>query len=259
MPAPVSSQAFPEAAPILALLLNGLEDVLRQRLVGVYLHGSLITGDFDPALSDIDLVVVLASELDDGTFAALHQLHQATVTENPSWRDRLELAYISAAALRSFRSRSSIIGIISPGEPFHRIQAGSDWLISWYTLRADGIALQGPPIQTLLDLITKEEYLLAVRQHIERYRVSVKKPQGKPALAYIALTVARGLYTLCEGEPTSKIKAAAWARRTYPQWSALLDLAVAWRANPSCDSLTAEEVRPLVACYVDDMLAKLPD
>lgn len=259
MPAPVSSQAFPEVAPILALLLKGLENVLGQRLVGVYLYGSLITGDFDPARSDIDLVVVLASELDDEVFTALHQLHTSVVERHPLWDDRLELAYISAAALRSFRARSSEIGIISPGEPFHRVQAGSDWLISWYALRADGIALQGPPIQTLLDPITDEEYLLAVRQHIERYRASVKKPHDKPALAYIVLTVARGLYTLRQGEPTSKTKAAAWARQRYPQWSALLDLAAAWRANPSCDSLTAAEVRPLVARYVEDMLARLPD
>ena len=51
-------------------------------------------------------------------------------------------------ALRTFRSQSSTIGIISPGEPFHLLEAGSDWLISWYALRKDGLALlTGPPIR----------------------------------------------------------------------------------------------------------------
>lgn len=245
--------------PILPRLLGGLQCILRENLVGVYLYGSLISGDFDPGISDIDLVVVLNQALDEAEFESLHRLHQSMVERRPEWHDRLELAYISATALRTFRSQNSAIGIISPGEPFHLIEAGSDWLISWYALREDGVSLTGPPIQSLIDAMPRRDYLLAVREHISHYRESVKKPQKKQALSYIVLTVARGSYTLAHGRPTSKAKAAAWAKARYPQWAELIERAWSWRADPQSDSLSPDEIRPVVADYVNDMLSQLDD
>ena len=125
-------------------------------MVGIYLYGSLISGDFDITVSDIDLVVVLQSALDQRQFRQLQQMHSRVVDDQPQWRDRLELAYISRRALQTFRRATSTIGIISPGEPFHLVEAGDDWLISWYDLRLNGIALQGPPIESLIDAIPEE-------------------------------------------------------------------------------------------------------
>ena len=243
-------------SPILAQLTDGLRSVLREQLIGIYLYGSLITGDFAPGISDIDLVVVMTTALDSIKFNALHSLHQSVVERQPDWYDRLELAYISRTALRTFRHQTSTIGIISPGEPFHLIQAGHDWLISWYALREDGVSLTGPPIQSLIDDIPTHEYLQAVGEHICHYRHSVKKPQNKQALSYIVLTVARGVHTLNYGRPTSKAKAAAWAQKRYPQWAELLESALRWRVNPHCDLRTAEQIRPEVSAYVDYMLLK---
>ena len=246
-------------SPILAQLTEGLQLILRDRLIGIYLYGSLITGDFAPGVSDIDLVVVMTAELDSIHFKALHNLHQSVVKRQPAWQDRLELAYISAAALRTFRSQSSAIGIISPGEPFHRLEAGGDWLISWYALRKDGLALAGPPINSLIHDIPADEYLRAVAEHIRHYRDSVKKPQNKQALSYIVLTVARGLYTLAHRKAPSKIQAAAWAIQRYPQWAELIERSLSWRANPHSDLLTAEQIRPQVADFVNNMLSQLND
>lgn len=242
---------------ILDQLTAGLRAVLRQRLIGVYVYGSLITGDFDSGISDVDLVVVMTEALDQARFKALHQLHQQVVERYPDWDDRLELAYIASAALRSFRQHSSTIGIISPGEPFHLLRAGEDWLISWYALRKDGVALVGPPIHSLIDEIPAADYLQAVGEHIRNYRDSVKKRHNKPALAYIVLTVARGAYTVCHQRATSKIKAAHWAKGRYPQWAELLKSALRWRANPNCDLRSAEQIRPEVADFVNDMLSQL--
>ena len=241
---------------ILAQLIAGLRPILSDRLVGIYLYGSLATGDFDPYISDIDLAVVLKETLDSARFEQLHQLQQSVIKRQPQWHDRLELAYISRSGLQTFRQQTSAIGIISPGEPFHMLEAGADWLISWYPLRHNGIALVGPPIKSLIADIPTPEFLQAVGEHICRYRDSVKKPQTKPGLAYIVLTVARGLCTLEQGKPRSKVKSAAWAMKQYPQWAALIKSALAWRADPESDRLTIEQIRPEVAAYVSDMLSR---
>ena len=250
----VPTASFPRVEHILDLLIDGLKPILQEQLIGIYLYGSLVTGDFDPSISDIDLVVVLTDELDDRTFAELNQLHTGVVNRHPDWHDRLELAYISQSGLKTFRSQTSTIGIISPGEPFHCLDAGCDWLISWYALREDGVALAGPPVESLIDPISLNEYLQAVGEHISHYRYSVKKPQNKSALSYIVLTVARGVYTIYLGQPSSKVKAAAWAQMRFPLWSELIENSLMWRNNPQVDTLTVERIRPQVEAYVIDLL-----
>ncbi len=241
---------------IIERLITELDAILASDLVGVYLYGSLISGDFEIAVSDIDLVVVLAADLDERQFRLLHEMHARVVGDHPEWRDRLELAYISRRALKTFRVASSTIGIISPGEPFHLIQAGDDWLISWYDLRQNGVALRGPRIQSLIDPIPREDWLDAVRQHICAYRLSVKDAADFKSLSYIVLTVARGVYTLAHGRAASKVKAATWAQHCHTRWSSLIARALVWRRGSVDDSSPVDQTRLEVAAFVDDMLSR---
>lgn len=240
---------------LLSRLTAGVKSILGDHVVGIYLYGSLVTGDFDIDISDIDLVVVIESELDGERFAALHRFHRDVVKAYPAWNNRLELAYISAAALRAFLIQTSTIGIISPGEPFHLIQAGADWLISWYALRESGVALLGPPIETLIDPLPVDAWLQAVREHICAYRLSVKSAPDIAYLSYIVLTVARGLYTLDHRRDASKARAANWLATTYPRWADLIERAALYRRNPATDALTLEQMRPEVEAYLIDLLS----
>ena len=54
---------FPYVNSVLGLLLANLRDTLGDYFVGLYLHGSLAGGDFDPGHSDIDFLVVTTEEL----------------------------------------------------------------------------------------------------------------------------------------------------------------------------------------------------
>ena len=239
---------------LLARLTGDLSAVLGGRLIGAYLYGSLVTGDFDFDVSDLDLVVVMRQALDAPVFAALHGLHTRVIGDYPAWDDRLELAYISAAGLRHFRTISSRLGIISPGEPFHLIKAGDDWLISWYALREHGIALRGPPITALIDPLPKQAWLAAVSEHILAYRHSVKNATDAAFLAYIVLTVARGLFSLAHQGDGSKAQAARWLADRKPQWRELLMLAMRIRRSPKSPPISAEELLPQVEAYLVDLL-----
>jgi Nucleotidyltransferase domain len=81
-------------------------------LVGLYVYGSLVTGDFDKDRSDIDLLAVVDSDVDGDTFDRLDRMHARFVEDHPAWEDRIEVAYVPAPALWNFgpgltRSRSS--------------------------------------------------------------------------------------------------------------------------------------------------------
>jgi predicted nucleotidyltransferase len=65
---------FPDdVAAVFDRLRDGL--VARADLVGVYVYGSLVTGDFSPARSDLDVVVLLDREPDEAVVAELGKLH----------------------------------------------------------------------------------------------------------------------------------------------------------------------------------------
>ncbi|MBI3647417.1 MAG: nucleotidyltransferase domain-containing protein [Actinobacteria bacterium] len=53
--------------------MGGQTQALGVDLVGSYLFGSVVTGDFDPGISDVDTVAVLRSDLTAAQLAALER------------------------------------------------------------------------------------------------------------------------------------------------------------------------------------------
>src|SRR5512139_2679143 len=85
---------YPEVNKILDLLLTSISQVLGNQLVGMYLYGSLSSGDFDPETSDIDFLVVTTSTLPDKTIADLEAMHHRLWNSGQKWAGKLEGSYI---------------------------------------------------------------------------------------------------------------------------------------------------------------------
>jgi hypothetical protein len=67
----------------------------RPDLVGVYVYGSLVTGDFSAARSDIDVVVMLDREPDEAAVRGLGKLH-AEVARFGGAAGQLHCLYVAA-------------------------------------------------------------------------------------------------------------------------------------------------------------------
>jgi hypothetical protein len=220
---------YPDIDLLLDELVRGICDVLGAQVAGVYLYGSLVTGDFDHVHSDIDLLTVTEGELSEAQFGGLDALHGAFVAAHPAWYDRIEIAYLSRRALQTFRTQASPIAIISPGEPFHFKEAGKDWLINWWVVRRQGVALVGPPPEEVIDPITDEEFQQAVREQVGEWKSYLYEMTRRKSLAYAVLTMCRALHAYVAGEQVCKQAAATWAAATYPQWGPLITDAWATR------------------------------
>lgn len=117
---------YPEINILLDILLSRMQAILGKKLVGLYLDGSLVIGDFDLYISDIDLVAALSSDINDREFEELQKMHTDFANEHKEWDDRIEVCYISLAALNAARSRTNNIVNISPGKPFHRRESSKE-------------------------------------------------------------------------------------------------------------------------------------
>ncbi len=214
---------------LLELLLSSMKKILGEKLVGLYLHGSLVIGDFDPTISDIDLVAALASDLDDEEFAALHKMHDEFAHEHQEWENRIEVCYISLDALQTVKTRTSLVARIHPGEPFHKRETSIHWLVSWYVVRETSITLFGPDPKTIIEPISKDEFIEALRTYTKAWDEWILDMHSRKSQAYAILTMCRALYTLKYGKQVSKKQAALWAEKEYPEWASLIEQALAWR------------------------------
>jgi predicted nucleotidyltransferase len=215
-------------------LLNGLTgrllNLLGERLLGLYLYGSLVTGDFDVELSDVDMLAVLPSDVNEKELQRLKKLHDRFVGGYPSWHDRVEVAYLSKQALKEFKRHPYSLAVISPGEPLNLKEDNEqDYLMNWWLVREKGITLVGPPPSTFIDEVSLDDFLRCVVRHARYWRTQVYEMKHKQSQAYAILTLCRALYSFETRDQVSKLKAARWAQRHYPRWATLIHSAIEWR------------------------------
>lgn len=221
----------PSVGKLLTRLEAGQEQALGADLLGCCVFGSVVTGGFEPGISDVDTVVVLRSDPTAAQLSALGRLHRDIPVELPGWEDRVEATYLSSRALETFRTRSSPAGRISPGEPFHGIEVDHAWLIDWYALREVGIPLRGPPATSVVPVISREEYVEAVRAYALTWRDPDDDLVAQGDQAYAILTMCRALRTCRTGGDASKREAARWACEALPHHADLIEDAVRWRSR----------------------------
>jgi predicted nucleotidyltransferase len=220
--------ALAEAEAVLRYLCAKIQENFAERLRGIYLYGSLVSGDFEPGRSDIDLLAVVSAEVTEAEVAALRLLHERLVEEFPAWDNHIEVNYLAAEALQTFRSQSSTMARISPGEPLHLIRAGREYLLNWYMVRTSGMALLGPPPAEIIPEIETAEFITVVREHAASWQEDIADTLHPGGQAYAVLTLCRALYTVTTGKQVSKKQAAQVALLWLPEWGELIEWAVDW-------------------------------
>ena len=221
---------YSDVDTVLNELLSRIQHALQDKLLGLYLYGSLTAGDFDHEISDIDLLAVTSSKLTSTEFESLRRLHKNFAHAHPVWNDRLDVAYIPARALKAFRTAKDVT-LISPGEPFHvrKGEALLDWAQNWYIVRRTGKTLFGPPPTTLFPPVTQEEFRACVKRYMVELHGRGRTGQPRKEQGYEILTFCRAIYALETGNQASKKQAALWAQKKFPKWAPLIKNAFAWR------------------------------
>jgi predicted nucleotidyltransferase len=243
-----------DAGEMLDLVRSSVLQALGDQVVAMYLFGSLATGDFDEGVSDIDVLVATAQDLSTAERDRLHKLHRRLGDEHREWNDRVEVIYVSTEALRTFLTKRSALSVTSPGEPFHTITGGRDWLVNWYNVQESGRALFGPPAAAVIATITLEQVREEIRHQVSGWRARVRSSTSAGSRAYAVLTLARAWDTISNGVVRSKLQSAQWAKEQLPEWAELIERAVRVRAASGLEGqLDAAEA----ARFVDEVARRV--
>jgi predicted nucleotidyltransferase len=190
---------------------------LRSDLVGVYLHGSLATGSFRRAGSDVDLIIVSRSSLDEITrrrlasaFLGIWRLRPITET--------LEMHVMREDAAKSFVHPTPYelawndkrADDVDP-------QPGLDPDLAAHcsVTRARGVALVGPPPETVFGEVPWEDYLDSVLRDCD-WNLADDHIFGNPT--YAVLNACRVLEMLRRGPGviSNKEEGGRWALSVVP-------------------------------------------
>jgi predicted nucleotidyltransferase len=250
---------FPEINRLLQHLLEDIQKVLGDRLLGFYLCGSLVWGDFDYDVSDIDLLAVTSNDMTDSDFSDLKEMHNDFAKAHPRWDNRIEVQYASESGLKTFRRRSSKMAVISPGEPFHVIDAGMDWVTNWFFALDYGLTLFGPLPDQFIDPISKDEFVQAVYDHALFWQQHVKQTRNaRPYQSYAVLTLCRALYTVAHKQQVSKKRAADWAMSQLPEWADFIKEALYIRSHAGeTTQADADRAYPKTERFVFEVIEKV--
>ena len=238
---------YPEVNAVLNVLLPEVQAILGNQFIGMYLIGSLASGDFDQS-SDVDCVVVTEAELSETHFSALQDMH-TRIARIDSWcATQLEGSYIPQPALRRYDPVRALYLHIDRGrdERLHRMQLANPdlsraWWGGWVILRSNlwecGITLAGPAPQTMIDPVTPDDLgqatLAVLHGWAAQILVDPAQMDGHGYQSYVVLTLCRMLYTLEYGLLVSKLVAARWAQAVLGEpWRSLIERAWLGRQNP---------------------------
>jgi predicted nucleotidyltransferase len=79
--------AYTAINALLNLILSRMQTILGDKLIGLYIFGSLVTGDFDYDSSDIDLIAATSTELDEEHIERLKLMHKVIALQEKAWND----------------------------------------------------------------------------------------------------------------------------------------------------------------------------
>ena len=226
---------------MLGALLALTREMLGDDFAGLYLYGSLASGDFDPERSDIDFLVVTEGELPVELLPALEAMHAGLASAGGKWATKLEGSYVPRHALRRYDPEDAPRPQLNEGR-FYVARHCSDWIIQRHIIREQGVALAGPPPSTLIDPVSPDDLRGAVRGILREWwePLLLDERLGLDVYrAYAVLTMCRALYTLQHGRVASKPASAAWAQGELgARWAELIGRASAWRHDAPAGDLS---------------------
>jgi len=241
-----NSTPYPEVAMLLEELLESVQAILGDHFIGMYLDGSLTSGDFDQD-SDIDFVVVTDIEISGSLFSALQAMHDRIATIDSWCAIQLEGSYISQRALRRYDPAHALHPNIERGrgERLKMVQHDEAWAVHRYVLRERGITLAGPAPHTLIDPVAPDDLRQAMLKTLHGWAAQIldnpAQMKDRGYQSYTVLTLCRVLYTLEYGAVVSKPVAARWAQETLDnQWTTLIERAWTGRRNPGLKALPGD-------------------
>lgn len=235
--------------------VSAAQDAFAGNLVGVYLHGSAAMNCYNPAVSDLDFIVVVERPIADDARRAFMQAVCALDSQTPG--KGIEMSVVTRDACKPFAyptpfelhwSRAHAAWYARDPEDYIAKMRGTDAdLAAHFTvLRGRGVCLCGAPIAEVFAPVPEADYIDSIWQDV---RDAEEEISENPV--YLVLNLARVLAYLEDGAVLSKREGGEWALVRLPEHRPLIEAALAAYMNAEETRIDAERT-PMMASVRTD-------
>ena len=205
---------------ILDEIINKSKEILGKNLIGIYLHGSMAMGCFNPDKCDIDLIIVIEDDISDAQKLAL--MENIVLLNCQAPRKGLEISVVKRQYCKPFVYPTPFELHFSPmhlkwfqdaPQDYVEKMKGEDIdLAAHFTIiREYGVVLWGEKIEEVFAPVPRKNYLAGICADVENATdVILEEP------IYIILNLCRVLAFVKDGLYLSKEKGGRWGMEHLP-------------------------------------------
>jgi streptomycin 3"-adenylyltransferase len=201
-------------------IVNLFKEEMVDTLIGIYLHGSMAMGCFNPVQSDIDLLIISKDKQPIETYKKIARKLLLIEEEEMESMKGIELSVILESHLKDFVYPTPFEFHYSA---FHRDKYKTDEdyfcggfedtdLAAHFVVTYNrGITLYGKPIQEVFTPIDKQVFINSIKSDVDgAFEGIIDNPQ------YYVLNLCRVLLFLKEAVISSKREGGEWATKVVP-------------------------------------------
>ncbi len=231
----VVKHALPaEVKQLMGQYIAELKEIfLDEKIVGVYVYGSIALGAFHIETSDVDFVTVISDSVNEAEKQQLVELHKKL--SSSTLGKRMDGMYIPLADLGKYNDEMNEYVYCAEGKAdigYWDINA-----VTWWTLKNQGITVIGKEAEDLPFQIKWDDVVNTMKYNVEHYW---SEKVNRPYLFFIeewvesaVVTMGRILYTLDYKTIVSKDRGFQYLlERSVKEWEPLLKEVERMRHNP---------------------------
>jgi predicted nucleotidyltransferase len=247
-----------DVRPCVDALVTQYEQNLYDNLLGIYIHGSIAMGCFNPQSSDIDVLVTVNGPLQPETKQALANAHIALSNE---YKKKVELSVVTSDALNDFVYPTPYefhygdelkLAYTEGTFDFSTNRTDHDLAAHFVITKHAGITIRGEQAQNAFPEVPYVAYLDSMARDAEWCFNNIMNftPDGTcPVPTYAVLNLCRVLAIIDAGQVTSKRSGGEWALDFVPnQFRPVIQEALnEYQAVGSAQQVQSSDLRALAA------------
>ena len=230
----IPKYTYPELREVLKNFVTEVKKELEENLLGIYLVGSLASGDFDLD-SYIDFLCVIENELTETNIRSLPEIQKRIQGMDCYPAKHLEGSYISLRDLNDWDTvgKKELYYFDNGSTTIELSTHDNKWHVRWI-LREHGIILIGQEPKAILETIPIDEMKKEIKetmiQSVKGFEDEIDCPLSFQnsifGQSFYVLSYCRMLHSLHTGLVQSKKTAAKWAKQALDQkWIRIIDQA----------------------------------
>lgn len=245
---------------ILDYIVARYREILQENLTGIYLHGSLAMGCFNPNSSDIDFLVVVKEEI---TLEVKRKLADVLIElgEGGPAKD-FEMSVVLEEIAKDFVHPTPFILHYSKAHKERYLNdpkyicgnfKDEDLAAHITIIKNRGKCLYGQPIELAFGDVPKEHYVQSIVND-----VMYAKDQAQDEPVYLILNLCRVLAFLQEGIVCSKKEGGEWGNKNVPtKFRTIVDYALVQYQNSNFKTVWDQEEIKEFAYYMEEKILSL--